>query len=172
MLWRAARGGLLSRNALCRVPSIAPTANIPRPGRSPQPRSEGAGRCPRRGSGQRGARRARAGTSTAHPAAPGQLGRERRCLEFALGAAPRKRPNTHAAREAAARPDPRASGGVCRSLRSRTPGCDRGLFSPPFLAAQSALLLVLSPRLRNKQNQPRAGPGEFATKLRVTKSPL
>lgn len=60
MLCRAARGGLLSRNALGRVPSIAPTASIPRPGRSPQPRSEGAGRCPGRGSGVREARSARA----------------------------------------------------------------------------------------------------------------
>lgn len=38
MLCRAARGGLLSRNALCRGPSIAPTANIPQPGPNPQPR--------------------------------------------------------------------------------------------------------------------------------------
>lgn len=58
MLCRAARGGLLSKNALCRVPSIAPTANIPRPGRSLQPHSEGAGPCPRRaqGSEKRGRR--------------------------------------------------------------------------------------------------------------------
>lgn len=40
MLCRAARGGLLSRNALCRGPSIAPTANIPQPGPNPQPRRQ------------------------------------------------------------------------------------------------------------------------------------
>lgn len=82
MLCRAARGGLLSKKALCRVPSIAPTANIPRPGLSLQPHSEGAGWCPRRGVGEREAWRARTRSCSAHPEATCQLGRERSCREL------------------------------------------------------------------------------------------
>lgn len=158
MLWRAARGGLLSRNALCRVPSIAPTANIPRPGRSPQPRSKGAGRCPRRGSGE--ARSAEGASGEQHRAPGGHrpTGPSTPLPRVALGAAPPKRTNKHAARGAVALPDRRASGWVCLSLRSRAPGFHRGLFSSSlFLAAQRALLPIFSPREISKTN-PRPAP--------------
>lgn len=86
MLCRAARGGLLSRNALCRGPSIAPTANIPQPDPNPQPRRSVAPPELRRARGAWGARK----RSVARPRASGA----------ALRAAQQKSPN--APREAAA----------------------------------------------------------------------
>lgn len=81
MLCRAARGGLLSRNALCRGPSIAPTANIPQPGPNPQPRRPVAPPALRRarGAGDSGAQvecgsahsEATTGRGSPEPRAPG-----------------------------------------------------------------------------------------------------
>lgn len=158
MLWRAARGGLLSRNALCRVPSIAPTANIPRPGRSPQPRSKGAGRCPRRGSGEREARRARATSRSALPEATCQLGRERRCRELLSELRNRNvQTNTPLERRWLSETSGRPGGfGYPSSPRLLDSISVSSLFLT-FLAAQSALLFIFSPREISKTN-PRLAP--------------
>lgn len=144
MLWRAARGGLLSRNALCRVPSIAPTANIPRPGPSPRPRSKGAGRCPRRGSA------ARAGSGgAARPAATGPPGRgTRRCPERLSELRPGNVPtNAPLERRRLLRTRGRPGGWVGLPLGPRTPGSRLGRSSASLsLAARSALLLLFCPR--------------------------
>lgn len=166
MLCRAARGGLLSRNALCRVPSIAPTANIPRPGRNPQPRSEGAGRCPWRGSGERDARRARARSPrsrSAHTEATCQLGQEGGRLEL-LSELRSRNVHTHQSR----------GGG---SLRPASVRVGLAVLSPPcVLDSRSRPSSALFPRRSkraashlhpsgNKQNKTPAGPRELVTKL-------
>lgn len=116
MLCRAARGGLLSRNALCRVPSIAPTANIPRPGRSPQPLSEGARGCP--GGAQEseecgGRERRVAPRSPRRPANWAGNAAAESCSRSCAAEM-----SKHATGEAVARRDQRASGRVWLSFRS------------------------------------------------------
>lgn len=75
MLCKAARGGLLSKNALCRVPSIAPTANIPGPGRARgdaagTPAADPSGESVARSAQPRGDRLAAPGVATLGVAAP------------------------------------------------------------------------------------------------------